>query len=204
MRDRDLGEVRDADLARLAERFGARRAGELQAALGPFDAGSLAGGEVDDAELVEGVLALGDDGVPREDIHAPDPHVRVVGDELGPVGGVVDGGGDDPEVLRVLVGADVEEAVAVVDVVLVVGLAGEDEAGLGCGVVGVVGESGCGKSVMALSILGLLPRPPAYFAGGEILFNDQNLLDFKPDEMRRLRGNQISMIFQEPMSALNP
>ena len=71
-------------------------------------------------------------------------------------------------------------------------------------VVGVVGESGCGKSVMALSILGLLPRPPAYFAGGEILFNDQDLLKFKPDEMRRLRGNQISMIFQEPMSALNP
>ena len=71
-------------------------------------------------------------------------------------------------------------------------------------VVGVVGESGCGKSVMALSILGLLPRPPAYYAGGEILFNDLDLLKFKPDEMRRLRGNQISMIFQEPMSALNP
>ncbi len=71
-------------------------------------------------------------------------------------------------------------------------------------VVGVVGESGCGKSVMALSILGLLPRPPAFFAGGEIMFNDQDLLKFTPDEMRRLRGNQISMIFQEPMSALNP
>jgi len=71
-------------------------------------------------------------------------------------------------------------------------------------VVGVVGESGCGKSVMALSILGLLPRPPAYFAGGEIRFNDQNLLKLQPDELRRLRGNQISMIFQEPMSALNP
>ena len=71
-------------------------------------------------------------------------------------------------------------------------------------VVGVVGESGCGKSVMALSILGLLPQPPAYFAGGEIRFNDQNLLKLQPDELRRLRGNQISMIFQEPMSALNP
>jgi oligopeptide/dipeptide ABC transporter ATP-binding protein len=71
-------------------------------------------------------------------------------------------------------------------------------------VVGVVGESGCGKSVMALSILGLLPRPPAYFAGGEIWFNGQNLLKLQPDELRRLRGNQISMIFQEPMSALNP
>ena len=55
-----------------------------------------------------------------------------------------------------------------------------------------------------LSIPGLLPRPPAYFAGGEILFNDEDLLKFTPDEMRRRRGNQISMIFQEPMSALNP
>lgn len=71
-------------------------------------------------------------------------------------------------------------------------------------VMGLVGESGCGKSVMALSILGLLPSPPAYFAGGEILFNDQNLLKLQTDELRRLRGNKISMIFQEPMSALNP
>ncbi len=71
-------------------------------------------------------------------------------------------------------------------------------------VMGVVGESGCGKSVMALSILGLLPCPPAIFAGGEILFKDQDLLKLSRDELRRLRGDQISMIFQEPMSALNP
>jgi oligopeptide/dipeptide ABC transporter ATP-binding protein len=71
-------------------------------------------------------------------------------------------------------------------------------------VMGVVGESGCGKSVMALSILGLLPCPPAIFAGGEIFFKNQDILKLSPDELRRLRGDQISMIFQEPMSALNP
>ncbi len=71
-------------------------------------------------------------------------------------------------------------------------------------IMGVVGESGCGKSVMALSILGLLPSPPAFFAGGEIHFKERDLLKLPPDELRRLRGNQISMIFQEPMSALNP
>jgi oligopeptide/dipeptide ABC transporter ATP-binding protein len=71
-------------------------------------------------------------------------------------------------------------------------------------VMGVVGESGCGKSVMALSILGLLPSPPAFFAGGEILFKERDLLRLAPDELRRLRGDEISMIFQEPMSALNP
>ncbi len=71
-------------------------------------------------------------------------------------------------------------------------------------IMGVVGESGCGKSVMALSVLGLLPSPPALFAGGEIQFKDRDLLKLAPDELRRLRGDQISMIFQEPMSALNP
>ena len=71
-------------------------------------------------------------------------------------------------------------------------------------VVGIVGESGCGKSVMALSILGLLPKPPAFVAGGEILFREQDLLKLPSNDLRRLRGNQISMIFQEPMSALNP
>jgi oligopeptide/dipeptide ABC transporter ATP-binding protein len=71
-------------------------------------------------------------------------------------------------------------------------------------VMGVVGESGCGKSVMALSILGLLPSPPAFFAGGEILFKERDLLRLPSEELRRLRGDQISMIFQEPMSALNP
>ena len=71
-------------------------------------------------------------------------------------------------------------------------------------VLGIVGESGCGKSVLALSILGLLPRPPAFVAGGRILFKDQDLLGLSGDALRRLRGNAISMIFQEPMTALNP
>jgi oligopeptide/dipeptide ABC transporter ATP-binding protein len=71
-------------------------------------------------------------------------------------------------------------------------------------VMGVVGESGCGKSVMALSILGLLPSPPAFFPGGEILFDNQDLLKLPSDALRQVRGNQISMIFQEPMTALNP
>jgi oligopeptide/dipeptide ABC transporter ATP-binding protein len=71
-------------------------------------------------------------------------------------------------------------------------------------VVGVVGESGCGKSVFALSIPGLLPQPPAFVESGEIIFKDRDLLKMKPNDLRRLRGNQISMIFQEPMTALNP
>jgi oligopeptide/dipeptide ABC transporter ATP-binding protein len=71
-------------------------------------------------------------------------------------------------------------------------------------VLGIVGESGCGKSVLALSILRLLPMPPAFFAGGKILFEDRNLLAFTNDEIRGIRGNRISMIFQEPMTALNP
>jgi oligopeptide/dipeptide ABC transporter ATP-binding protein len=71
-------------------------------------------------------------------------------------------------------------------------------------VLGIVGESGCGKSVLSLSILRLLPMPPAIFAGGQILFNGQDLLNASTEEIRRIRGNRISMIFQEPMSALNP
>ncbi len=71
-------------------------------------------------------------------------------------------------------------------------------------VLGIVGESGCGKSVLALSILRLLPMPPAFFAGGEILFEGRNLPDIADAEMRGIRGNRISMIFQEPMTALNP
>lgn len=71
-------------------------------------------------------------------------------------------------------------------------------------VLGIVGESGCGKSVLALSILRLLPMPPAFFAEGEILFEGNNLLDITNEEMRGIRGNRISMIFQEPMTALNP
>ncbi len=69
---------------------------------------------------------------------------------------------------------------------------------------GVVGESGCGKSVTALSILRLIPDPPGKIVEGEILFEGVNLLDFSPAEMRRIRGNDISMIFQEPMTSLNP
>ena len=71
-------------------------------------------------------------------------------------------------------------------------------------VLGIVGESGCGKSVLSLSILQLLPMPPAIFAGGQILFDGRDLLKASTEEIRRIRGNRISMIFQEPMSALNP
>lgn len=71
-------------------------------------------------------------------------------------------------------------------------------------VMGIVGESGCGKSVLALSIMGLLPRPPALVSGGEIIFKGQDLLKLSSNDLRLLRGNQISMIFQEPMTALNP
>ncbi len=69
---------------------------------------------------------------------------------------------------------------------------------------GVVGESGCGKSVTALSILRLIPMPPGKVVGGEILFKGRNLLELTEDEMRKIRGNRISMIFQEPMTSLNP
>lgn len=68
----------------------------------------------------------------------------------------------------------------------------------------VVGESGCGKSVTAMSILRLLPMPPARIAGGRIEFEGRNLLDLSETEMRQVRGNLISMIFQEPMTSLNP
>jgi peptide/nickel transport system ATP-binding protein len=69
---------------------------------------------------------------------------------------------------------------------------------------GIVGESGCGKSVTALSVLGLVPQPPGFHAGGEILFRGENLLGADEPRMREIRGNEISMIFQEPMTALNP
>ena len=68
----------------------------------------------------------------------------------------------------------------------------------------IVGESGCGKSVTAMSILRLLPMPPARIAGGRIEFEGRNLLDLSEPEMRKVRGNAISMIFQEPMTSLNP
>jgi len=69
---------------------------------------------------------------------------------------------------------------------------------------GVVGESGCGKSVTALSILRLVADPPGRIVGGRIDFNGRNLLDLSEPEMEDIRGNQISMIFQEPMTSLNP
>ena len=68
----------------------------------------------------------------------------------------------------------------------------------------IVGESGSGKSVHALSILRLLPPPPHCEVEGEILFHDKNLLNLPPKEMRKVRGNKIAMIFQEPMTSLNP
>ncbi len=68
----------------------------------------------------------------------------------------------------------------------------------------VVGESGCGKSVTAMSILRLLPMPPARIADGRIEFDGRNLLDLTEPAMRKVRGNAISMIFQEPMTSLNP
>ncbi len=68
----------------------------------------------------------------------------------------------------------------------------------------IVGESGSGKSVHALSILGLLPMPPAKIVAGEILFRGEDLLTMKPGELRAIRGNRVAMIFQEPMTSLNP
>jgi len=68
----------------------------------------------------------------------------------------------------------------------------------------LVGESGCGKSVTALSILRLIPDPPGRIIGGEIIFKGQNLLQLPEGRMRGIRGNDIAMIFQEPMTSLNP
>jgi peptide/nickel transport system ATP-binding protein len=69
---------------------------------------------------------------------------------------------------------------------------------------GIVGESGCGKSVTSLAIMGLLPRPHGQVVAGSIRFQGEELLTMQPDQMYRVRGNRISMIFQEPMTALNP
>ncbi len=68
----------------------------------------------------------------------------------------------------------------------------------------IVGESGCGKSVTAMSVLRLLPIPPAKIESGRILFEGEDLLLASEERMRQIRGNQISMIFQEPMTSLNP
>lgn len=69
---------------------------------------------------------------------------------------------------------------------------------------GVVGESGCGKSVSNMSILRLIESPPGKYEGGEILFEGKDLLKISDAEMRKIRGNEISLIFQEPMTSLNP
>ena len=70
--------------------------------------------------------------------------------------------------------------------------------------VGIVGESGCGKSVVSLSIMGLIPNPPGQITNGYIGFGTQDLLRLNREEMQSVRGNDISMIFQEPMTSLNP
>jgi peptide/nickel transport system ATP-binding protein len=69
---------------------------------------------------------------------------------------------------------------------------------------GIVGESGCGKSVTSLTIMGLVPQPPGRIAGGQVLFDGADLLQLDRTEMSELRGNRLSMIFQEPMTSLNP
>jgi len=69
---------------------------------------------------------------------------------------------------------------------------------------GLVGESGCGKSVTAHSIMRLIPQPPGRIVGGEILYRGENLVEVSDARMREIRGNEISMIFQEPMTSLNP
>ncbi|MBU2511554.1 ABC transporter ATP-binding protein [bacterium] len=71
-------------------------------------------------------------------------------------------------------------------------------------ILGLVGESGCGKSITSRAIMGLLKTPPASIPNGQILFEGEDLLQVQPNRLRQLRGHSISMIFQEPMTALNP
>ncbi len=71
-------------------------------------------------------------------------------------------------------------------------------------ILGLVGESGCGKTVSALSILRLIPNPPGKIVDGEIIFEGEDILKMDEDEVRHIRGNKIGMIFQEPMTSLNP
>lgn len=68
----------------------------------------------------------------------------------------------------------------------------------------LVGESGCGKTVTAMSILGLIPQPPGEIESGEIFFKEDNLLDQSEEDLQKVRGNQIAMVFQEPLTSLNP
>src|SRR5260370_20148295 len=69
---------------------------------------------------------------------------------------------------------------------------------------GLVGESGCGKSVSALSIMRLVPDPPGKTVGGEVIFDGQDLLKLPDPEIRRVRGKQIAMVYQQPLTSLNP
>jgi oligopeptide/dipeptide ABC transporter ATP-binding protein len=69
---------------------------------------------------------------------------------------------------------------------------------------GIVGESGCGKSVTALSLMGLIPKPPAKIVAGEVLFDGKDLTKLSEGQMQHIRGNEMSMIFQDPMTSLNP
>ena len=69
---------------------------------------------------------------------------------------------------------------------------------------GIVGESGCGKSVGVLSVMRLIPQPPGKIVGGEVIFEGRDLLRLSGDEMRRVRGKKIAMVFQDPMTSLNP
>lgn len=71
-------------------------------------------------------------------------------------------------------------------------------------ILGIVGESGCGKSVTSLSIMRLIPNPPGKIVGGSIRFKGENLVEVSEARMRELRGNEVAMIFQEPMTSLNP
>ena len=69
---------------------------------------------------------------------------------------------------------------------------------------GIVGESGCGKTVSVLSIMRLIPQPPGKIVGGDVWFDGRNIMDLQEDEVRQVRGNRIAMIFQDPMTSLNP
>jgi peptide/nickel transport system ATP-binding protein/oligopeptide transport system ATP-binding protein len=69
---------------------------------------------------------------------------------------------------------------------------------------GIVGESGCGKSMTALAVMGLVPRPAGHITGGSVRFNGEDLLHAGEPRMREVRGHRIAMIFQEPMTSLNP
>ena len=69
---------------------------------------------------------------------------------------------------------------------------------------GLVGESGCGKSVTALSLMRLIPQPPGKIVNGSVIFDGQDILKMDDDDVRGIRGNNIAMIFQDPMTSLNP